>query len=131
MRDATVATTPTTAAAAAHTSADRPATVTVANSAVVRTPTRTADAPAASAAEVTSRTTSATTHTAEATINGRATEHVLDKPGDFSIELALRPGESVAKVELASPQSVDIGERAVRYKVVKRSLRLDSLAFRA
>ena len=63
-------------------------------------------------------------------VNGRASEHVVANAGDVAIEVPLAPGEAIAKLEVASPQSVDIGERAVRYKVVKRSLRLDSLTFR-
>jgi hypothetical protein len=63
-------------------------------------------------------------------VNGRESEHVVQQAGDFSFELPLKEGDKLAHVAVQSPQSVDIGERAIRYKVVKRSLLLKSLVFK-
>ncbi len=60
-------------------------------------------------------------------VNGRESSHVLQNPGDFAITFPLRPGEPIASLEVRSPQATDIGQRDVRFKVVRRSLRLDSL----
>ncbi|MEP7068152.1 MAG: hypothetical protein ABI789_02880 [Usitatibacter sp.] len=63
-------------------------------------------------------------------VNGRAMEYKIAAPGPFTLDLPLRQGEGEAAVSILPSQSRNVGGEEIRHKVVKSSVRLDTLTFR-
>lgn len=63
-------------------------------------------------------------------VNGRRTEAVLPAPGEFTLAAPLEGAGGLATVTIHPGESRELGEVNIRHKVMRRSLRIDSLTFR-
>lgn len=63
-------------------------------------------------------------------IGGREERRMVSSAGPFKFMLDLDAGAAILDLTIGSPQSREIGEENIRHKVVKRSVRVDSLTFR-
>jgi hypothetical protein len=68
--------------------------------------------------------------TVAAKVNGRTVNRTLPRAGTFEVELPLLAGEKQATIAIESPQSAMIREEELRYKVIRRSMLLETLEFR-
>jgi hypothetical protein len=68
--------------------------------------------------------------TLRAEVNGLQTALTLAAPGPFELSAPLPGDSSTMKLVLLPQQSRLVGEEGLRHKVLRRSLRLDTLAFR-
>jgi hypothetical protein len=63
-------------------------------------------------------------------INGREFDRVVAAAGPFALQVPLVQGESRASLSVTPSESRELGEQNIRHKVIKQSLRLESITFR-